>query len=147
MATRKPSVTTNSTEPQSLTVETVDVVKIGNLTKDPTLRFTASNTALCEVDLAVNPPKDSEEETQFYRLVIFGNLGQNVFDSLKQSTRVIVVGRPDIDEWDTEEGEHRTRKKIIVNAIGADLRYATSEVTKVFRSNQRPPAVVNASDF
>lgn len=120
-------------------VETpTEVVKVGNLTRDGELRYGNNNLPIYETDLAVNPPKDSEEETQFYRLVIFRGLAENASETLAKSMRVIVLGRPDIDEWvDKETQEKKSRKKIIVTAVGPDLRFATAEVTKMYRTPQK----------
>jgi len=124
------------------------VCKVGNLTRDPELRYTHSKgQALCEVDLAVNPlASETEKETEFYRLLIFGPIGENVSESeaMIKSTRVIVVGTPDIEEHtDEETGQTVTRKKIFVTAIGPDLRYAMCpSLTKVHRSNPRTPVDV-----
>lgn len=120
------------------------VCKIGNLTRDPELRYTHSKgQALCEVDLAVNPnPNETEKETEFYRLLMFGAIGENVSESpaLQKSTRVIVVGNPDIEERvDEETGTTVVRKKIFVTAIGPDLKYATCpEINRVHRSSAKP---------
>lgn len=117
-----------------------EIVKIGNLTRDPEFRYGQNDLPICETDLAVNPPKNSEQETQFYRLVMFRNLAANASDTLSKSMRVIVVGRPTIDEWtDKETGEARTRKKIMVTAIGPDLRFATATVERVERAIENKP--------
>lgn len=120
------------------------VCKIGNLTRDPELRYTHSKgQALCEVDLAVNPnPNEAEKETEFYRLLLFGAIGENVAesDAMAKSTRVIVVGNPDIEErTDEETGQTITRKKIFVTAIGPDLRFAVCpEIQRVHRAMAKP---------
>lgn len=151
MPTRKVTVdngnaSSNTNDPQSPRAE---VTKVGNLVKDPELRYTTKGIALCEVDLAVNPRPNEEKETEFYRLLIFGPLGENVAESnLEKSTRVIVVGSPDIESLVGEDGlplldetgKQRVRKKIFVNAIGPDLRYAKLDgITKIHRSNPKPP--------
>lgn len=117
-----------------------EVTKIGNLVKDPQLRYTTKGTALCEVDLAVNPKPGEDKETEFYRLLIFGPIGENVSESeMGQSTRVIVVGTPDIEEWTDNEGVKKIRKKIFVTAIGPDLRYAIiPSINRIHRSNPKP---------
>ena len=131
-----------------MTTETVrqEVTKIGNLTRDPELRYTAKNIALCEVDLAVNAMPGEEKPTEFYRLLIFRDLGENVAEScLTKSTRVIVSGTPEVEEYEVKDeqgnptGEKRTRKKIFVTAIGPDLRFATvPEIVRIHRSNPKP---------
>lgn len=118
-----------------------EVFKVGNLTRDGELRYGQNNLPIYETDLAVNPPKGSDEEPQFYRLVGFRNLALNMSDTLVKSMRVIVCGRPDVDRWqDKETQEWRERKKIIVTAIGPDLRFATAEVTKIWRTNNQVDA-------
>jgi single-strand DNA-binding protein len=124
-----------------------EVTKIGNLVKDPQLRYTVKGQALCEVDLAVNPKQGEEKDTEFYRLLIFGPLGENVSESdLNQSSRVIVVGTPDLEMWTGEDGVEKIRKKIFVTAIGPDLRYAKVDtLTRIHRSNPKP--AVEIKDF
>lgn len=126
-----------------------EVFKIGNLTKDPELRYGQNGQAIVEVDLAVNPPKDTGGETQFYKLVMFRNLAENASESLEKSMRVVVVGRPDIERWEDKEnpGSYKEKKKIIVSAIGPDLRYATAEVTKVHRTYAPQANNVDTSSF
>jgi single-stranded DNA-binding protein len=127
------------------------VCKIGNLTRDPELRYTHKNgQALCEVDLAVNPlANETDKETEFYHLLIFGAIGENVSESkaMIKSTRVIVVGTPDVEELkDEETGQVNVRKKIFVTAIGPDLRYAMCpEIQKVHRTSAKP--TVDISSF
>lgn len=127
----------------------VEVVKVGNLTKDPMLRYGQNGQAIVEVDLAVNPPKsDAEGETQFYKLVLFRSLAENASETLEKSMRVVVVGRPDVDKWtDQETQEERSRKKIIVSAIGPDLRYAVAEVKKVYRTPNNNSAGIDPTNF
>jgi single-strand DNA-binding protein len=157
MATRKTTrtetdfgtgVADDSVRGETITVETdqslprVEVTKIGNLVKDPELRYTTKGQALCEVDLAVNSRPGEEKDTEFYRLLIFGPMGENVSESdLGKSSRVIVVGSPDVENWPDKDNPEiiRTRKKIFVTAIGPDLRFATvSTVTRVHRATAKP---------
>lgn len=150
MATRK-TATDTTTEILESVIETdsamprQEVVKIGNLVKEGELRYTTKGQALYQNDLAVNPRPGTEGETEFYRLLVFGPLGENVSESgFDKSTRVIVVGSPDIEEWiDKETQETRTRKKIFVNAIGPDLRFATVDgITRVHRATAKPAVTI-----
>lgn len=144
MATRAKAtdtVSANGSTPEP-TAPRVEVTRIGNLVQDPELRYTTKGQALCECDLAVNPKPNEDKETEFYRLLIFGPLGENVAESpdISKSCRVIVVGSPDIETWiDENSNETRTRKKIFVNAIGPDLRFAkVDSMTKIHRTNSKP---------
>lgn len=156
MATRKPSTDGDTANDGDVTVENVkpeqqaprqEVTKIGNLVKDPELRYTVKGQALCETDLAVNPKPGEDKETEFYRLLIFGPIGENFSESdISKSDRVIVVGSPDIETWTDDDGVERSRKKIFVTAIGPDVRFAKVDtLTKFHRSNPKP--AVELADF
>lgn len=110
---------------------------IGNLTQDPTLRYTQSNKAVVNVGLAVNHRYqvngDWQEETSFLDLTIWGELAENVATSLTKGTRVIVDGRLRVRPW-TQGEKKGINVEVIVNSIGPDLRWATAEVKK----NARP---------
>lgn len=101
--------------------------RIGNLTRDPELRFTATGKAVCNVGLAYNPyNRETKEQKEpiFYNLVIWEGLGEHVAQSLTKGMRVVVCGRPQINKWEGEDGEIRTSKEIVVDGIGPDLRFA-----------------------
>ena len=67
---------------------------IGNLTRDPELRFTQSGLALCEFGLASNLRKQNgEEEAMFFNVTCWRSLAENVAESLGKGARVIVTGR------------------------------------------------------
>lgn len=142
MPTTKTKPVTAESTSNEVVAPRQEVTKIGNLVGSPELRYTTKGQALCEVDLAVNPKPGEEKETEFYRLLIFGPLGENVAESdcITKSTRVVVVGSPDIEVWqDKETGESRSRKKIFVTAIGPDLRFAKVDgLTKIHRTNPKP---------
>lgn len=147
MSTRKPVDTpTEVVESVDQTLPRQEVVKVGNLVKDGQMRFTTKGQALWENDLAVNPKPGTEGETEFYRLLVFGPIGENVSESdLEKSSRVIVVGSPDVEQWeDPETHEIRSRKKIFVTAIGPDLRFAVaSNITRVHRATAKPAVAID----
>lgn len=112
-----------------------DIVRVGNLTEDPELRFTPANIAVCEARLAFEPynrETKTRGETVFYRITIWRELGEHAAMSLHKGDRVIVVGQPSTREWTTNAGEARTDKIITARYIGPDLRFATVDgITKM----------------
>lgn len=109
---------------------------VGNLTRDPELRFTPSGAPVANFGLAVNrrwrnqQTNDWEEQTSFFDVVAWRDLAENVAESLQRGTRVIVVGRLEQRSWETQEGEKRSKVEVIADEIGPSLRWATAQVVK-----------------
>lgn len=112
------------------------VTVVGNLTRDPELgRGKDRGTPYARTGLAVETPVEpgewsGERQTEFYELVCFGSLAQHVEQSLAKGMRVIVTGRAEIDTWTPEDGDERVTKRIVIDAIGPELRWANATVTK-----------------
>ena len=112
------------------------VTVIGNVTRDPELRFTPSGQALANFGLAVNrrwqnrQNQQWEEQTSFFDIVCWAQLGQNVSESVQKGARVIVTGRLEQRSWETESGDKRSKVEIIADEVGPSLRWATAEITK-----------------
>lgn len=111
---------------------------VGNLTRDPKLSFTASGMAVCELGVAVSNRKkvgDKWEDGpgQFFDVTVWDQMGENCAESLAKGQRVIVFGRPDFRQWETKEGDKRSKVSFVANAVGPDLKWATAEVFKTER--------------
>jgi len=116
-------------------INTVTIV--GNITRDPELTQTKGGTDVCELGVAVNrrwPDKANQgewlEKTSFFDVVCWQQLGVNVAESFAKGTRVVVVGRLEQDRWENEEGEKRSKIRIIADSVSPSLEWATVEVTK-----------------
>jgi single-strand DNA-binding protein len=109
---------------------------VGNLTRDPELRFTPSGQATATFGVAVNrrwqnrQTQEWEEATSFFDVVSWGQLAENAAQSLTRGTRVLVSGRLDQRSWESQEGEKRTKIEITADEIAPSLRWATVSVTK-----------------
>ncbi|MDH4146544.1 MAG: single-stranded DNA-binding protein [Acidimicrobiia bacterium] len=109
---------------------------VGNLTRDPELRFTPSGMPVATFGLAVNrrtqdrQTQEWKEQTSFFDVVCYGSLGENVAESLQKGTRVMVVGRLEQRSWETPDGDRRSKIEVICDEVGPSLRWATSTVTK-----------------
>ncbi|MGW4486372.1 single-stranded DNA-binding protein [Amycolatopsis sp. NPDC004368] len=120
--------------------ETVLTV-VGNLTSDPELRFTSSGAALVTFTVASTPRlldratgEWKDGESLFLRCTLWRQAAENAAESLTRGTRVIVQGRLTQHSYETKEGERRTSVELLVDEIGASLRYATAKVNRVSRS-------------
>jgi single-strand DNA-binding protein len=109
---------------------------IGNVTRDPELRFTPSGQAVATFGLAVNRRWQNrqtqawEESTSFFDVVCWAQLAENVAESVTKGTRLIVTGRLDQRSWETQEGDKRSKVEVIADEVGPSLRWATATVAR-----------------
>ena len=118
------------------------VTVIGNITREPELRFTQTGQANAKFGLAVNrrwqnrQSNEWEESTSFFNIVCWGTLAENVAESLPKGARVLVSGRLEQRSWETDNNEKRSIVEIIADEVGPSLRWATAEVK---RNDRRGP--------
>lgn len=109
---------------------------VGNITRDPELRFTPSGQATATFGVAVNrrwqnrQNQEWEEATSFFDVVCWGQLAENAAQSLSKGTRVLVSGRLDQRSWETAEREKRSKIEITADEVAPSLRWATVSITK-----------------
>jgi single-strand DNA-binding protein len=110
---------------------------VGNLTRDPEMRFGANGgIAVVSFGMAVNHRKKSnsgewEDEPKFFDVVAFGDLAENIAASLTKGTRIVLNGKLDWSQWDDKDGGgKRSKVQVIAESIGPDLRWATAVVTR-----------------
>ena len=113
---------------------TVNIV--GNVTRDPELRFTPSGQAVANFGVAVNrrwqnrQTQEWEEAVSFFDVTCWGQLAENVAESVQKGTRVVVDGRLDQRSWETEQGDKRSKVEIVADEVAPSLRWATAQITK-----------------
>jgi len=112
---------------------------IGNITRDPELRFTANGNSQATFGLAVSrrwqnrQSQEWEESTSFFDVVCWGSLADNVSDSIGKGARVIVTGRLEQRSWETQDGEKRSKIEVIADEVGPSLRWATARPERTER--------------
>ena len=107
---------------------TAQVTIIGNLTKDPELRFTPSGDAVASMRVAVNERiKDGTEwkdgEPSFYEVKVWRKLAEQAGELLQKGQRVVVVGKMKIETYTTKDGEQRSSTVITADEIGESIRF------------------------
>jgi single-strand DNA-binding protein len=109
---------------------------VGNLTRDPELRYTPSGQAQCTVGVAVNrvwtdrQTNEKKENVSFFNVVLWREMAENAGECLSKGMRVIVNGRLEQRSWETQEGEKRSVVEIVADEIGPSIRWATAEVKR-----------------
>jgi single-strand DNA-binding protein len=112
------------------------VTLVGNVTRDPELRFTPSGQAVATFGLAVNrrwqnrSNNEWEEQTSFFDVKCWAQMAENVGESLHRGARVVVSGRLEQRSWETENGDKRSKVEVVADEIAPSLRWATVEITK-----------------
>lgn len=110
------------------------VTLTGNLTRDPELRFIPSGAAIATFGLAVNRRRKVgdqwEDEVSFFDVVTWRELAENVAESLTKGTRVVVTGYLTQRQWETDDGEKRSRVEVQAAEVGPSLRWASAIVTR-----------------
>jgi single-strand DNA-binding protein len=125
---------------------------IGNLTRDPEIRYTRDGQATTTMGVAVNrrwrdrQTGEWEEATSFFDVVSWRDLAENVALSLTRGMRVVVVGRLEHRTWETDEGERRSKVEIVAEEVGPSLRFATVEVHRLERAASDGAEAVSGTD-
>ncbi|OGG30917.1 hypothetical protein A3I51_03740 [Candidatus Gottesmanbacteria bacterium RIFCSPLOWO2_02_FULL_38_8] len=96
------------------------VILIGNLTRDPELRYTPAGTAVCTFGLATNrqwttQTGESKEETEFHRIVSWNKLAELCSQLLSKGRKVYVEGRLATRTWTGQDGAQRTTTEIVID--------------------------------
>ena len=107
------------------------VTVVGNVTRDPELRFTPSGAAVANFGLAWNRKGQNDEEVvSFFDVTCWSGLAENVAESINKGDRVVVYGRLDQRSWENQEGERRSKVEIVADDVAPSLRWATVEITR-----------------
>ena len=107
------------------------VTVVGNVTRDPELRFTPNGAPVCNFGVAWNRKGQNDEEiVSFFDVTCWSGLAENVAESISKGDRVVVYGRLDQRSWESQEGERRSKVEIVADDVSPSLRWATVEITR-----------------
>jgi single-strand DNA-binding protein len=90
------------------------VILVGNLTRDPEIRYTQSGKGVTKFSLAVNNPRN-KEETTFVDIVAWDKLGETCNTYLKKGTNCLVEGRLVIRSYDDKDGNKRKATEVVID--------------------------------
>lgn len=98
------------------------VILVGNLTRDPELRYLQSNSAVCNTGIAVNrkyklQTGEQKEEVCFVDIALFGRTAEIANQYLKKGSKVLVEGRLKLDQWNDQSGAKRSRHSVVVESL------------------------------
>lgn len=115
------------------------VTFIGNLTREPELRFAQSGIAVVNIGMAINERRLVNGEWQdqdplFINVTAFRELAENVASSLHKGDRVIVTGKLQVRNFERQDGTKGTAVECLADEVAVSLRRATAEVSRTTRS-------------
>lgn len=98
------------------------VMLMGNLTRDPELRYLPSNMAVVGLGLAINrrwrnQQGEQQEDTTFIDCEAFGKQAEVINQYLKKGRPIYLEGRLKLDQWQDREGNNRSKLKVIVESF------------------------------
>lgn len=119
---------------------------IGNLTRDPELRYTPQGTAVCTFGLATNrawvtDTGEKREETEFHRIVSWNKLAELCSQLLFKGRKVYVEGRLQTRSWTAQDGSQRQATEVVIEEmIILDSRQAAEAPTEAVSKVAEPVA-------
>jgi single-strand DNA-binding protein len=129
------------------------ITVVGNVTRDPELKFLNSGQAAIRLSIAVNrrwqnrQTQEWEERVSYFEVTGYGSMAENAANSLQKGARVVVTGRLEQRSWETDNGDKRSIVEINADEIAPSLRWATAVITRTpraeggnFASSDRPAA-------
>ena len=90
------------------------VILVGNLTRDPEIRYTQSSKAVTKFTLAINNPRN-KEETTYVDIVAWDRLGETCNTYLKKGSSALVEGRLVIRSYDDKDGNKRKATEVVID--------------------------------
>ncbi len=98
------------------------VMIIGNLGRDPEMRYTPSGQAVTQFTVAVNrnykgQDGNWQEETEWFRIVAWAQLGERAAENLRKGMKVYVEGRLQTRQWEDQQGQKRYTTELVANQV------------------------------
>jgi single-strand DNA-binding protein len=109
------------------------VMILGNLGRDPEMRFTANGSSVTTFTVAANrnyrrPDGEWEKETEWFNVVTWNQLAERCSQMLQKGSRVYVEGRLHSRSWDGQDGQRHFRTEVIANSVSPQDRREAAPV-------------------
>jgi single-strand DNA-binding protein len=103
-----------------------NITVIGNVGRDPELRYANSGTAVLKFSVADTIGKDENKKTTWHDITVFGEMAENVGSALGKGQRVIVMGRIQKSKYIGRDGVEKEKAEIVADDVALSLRWASN---------------------
>jgi single-strand DNA-binding protein len=115
------------------------VLLMGNLTRDPELRYTPNGTAVASFGIAINrtwktPEGEKKEETCFVDASVFGKRAEVVSEYFSKGKPIFIEGRLQFQQWEAKDGQKRSALRVVVE----DFQFVGPRTTASSGQNASP---------
>jgi single-strand DNA-binding protein len=98
------------------------VILLGNLTRDPDVRYLQSGMAVCDAGLAVNDRRKNAngewvEETTFVDVTLWGRTAEVASEYLSKGSPILIEGRLKLDTWEGNDGQKRSKLRVVCDRM------------------------------
>src|SRR5208283_4687442 len=126
------------------------VILLGNLTRDPEVRYTPNGIAVASFAIAVNRKykqgDETKEEVSYIDIVVFGKQAESCGQYINKGDSVLIDGRLQHRRWETEEGQKRTKIEVVAQSVNF-MPKRSSGVQGHGHSEPAPEAPVDEGDI
>jgi len=128
------------------------VILVGNLTRDPQMRYTPNGTPVVEVGLAVNDRRKSAsgewvEETTFVDVTIWGRTAEVAGEYLTKGSPILIEGRLKLDTWETNDGQKRSKLRVVCERMQMLGRAGATQSQRPRPAGEQQPAPADEEYF
>jgi single-strand DNA-binding protein len=116
----------------------------GRLTRDPEMRFSAAGKPVTTFSVVTSKRVKNDgsgewedRDTTFWDVVAFGQLAENIAESLVKGTAVVVTGSAYQEEWEAKDGTKRRSLKVTADDVAPSLKFASAKVAKAERRDAK----------
>jgi len=119
------------------------VILIGNMTRDPEVRYMPSGTAVVQFGLAVNrtwrsSEGENREETLFIDITAFGRRGEVISEYFHKGDPILIEGRLKLDSWQGQDGQRRTKHTVVMENFEFLSRGGRGDDARPERPSEQP---------
>ena len=115
---------------------------IGNLGRDPEMRYTPSGQAVTQFTVATNRRWQTngewQEETEWFRVVVWGAQAERTAERLRKGHKVYVEGRIQTRQWEDQQGQKRSTTELVANQVSSLERRERGDDDAPFQDDRAP---------
>lgn len=104
------------------------VILVGNLGKDPEVRYTTSGSAVAQITIATSETwrdkatNEQREKTEWHRVVLFGKLAEVAGEYLRKGSQVYIEGQLETRKWQDQSGQDRYTTQVVVKGFNGSMQ-------------------------